>query len=178
MNPPSFGDALGAGWQAFKAQPVPLLIAMLCAMLLALIPLVGGMLATPGLLWVGLKALRGQNVEVGDAFVSFQRPLDHIVMGLFQIAGLLLCCIGVYVTQGLFFQGSLLIVDKGYDWNRAKDACLELKGNWLGFTLFALVIGLVAAAGTLACIIGVFVSVPVAMIAFAYAYEHGLGQTA
>lgn len=179
MNPAPLGDALKAGWESFKAQPVPILIGVLCAALLGIIPVVGGLLAFPGMLYVCLKALRGQTPEVGDAFIAFQKPVDHIVMGLLQIAGILACCIGIYATQGLFFQGSLLIIDKDLGWSEAKDRCLgALKDSWVGWALFAFVVGLVSSLGVILCIVGVFVTLPVALGAFAYAYEQGLAREA
>lgn len=179
MSPVPLGDALKAGWESFKAQPVPILIGLLCAMLVGIIPVVGGFLAFPGLLYISLKAVRGQTPEAGDAFIAFQKPVDHIVMGLLQAVGVLACCIGVYTTQGLFFQGSLLIIDKGLGWSEAKDLCMgRLKESWVGWSVFAFVVGLVGGLGTILCIVGVFATIPIAFGAFAYAYEHGLAREA
>lgn len=177
MNPPPIGVALGVGWNTFMQNPGPILIGILCAALLGLIPLVGGGLAFAGMMNVSLKALRGQTPEASDGFVALQAAADHIVMGLLQIAGILLCCVGVYVTQALFFQGSLLMLDKGMGWSDAKDRCLErLKDNWLPWTAFCFVVGLVGALGAVLCGVGVILTLPIATIAFAYAYEQTLGR--
>ena len=176
MNPPPIGEALEVGWNTFKENFAPILIGVLCACLLSLIPLVGGGLAFAGMMQVCLKALRGQTPEASDGFVAFQAAVDNIVMGLLQISGILLCCIGVYVTQGIFFPGTLLIVDKGMTWQQAMDVCMQqLKPNWVSWTLFTLAVGIVGSLGTLLCIVGVFVTAPVALIAMAYAYEKTLG---
>ena len=95
MNPPPIGEALSVGWNTFKENMGPIAIGMLCEMLLSLVPLVGGGLAFAGFMQVSLKALRRQPIEPKDGFVGLEAPLDHIIMGLLQIAGVLACCVGV-----------------------------------------------------------------------------------
>lgn len=179
MNPPPIGEALSAGWNAFKENMGPVLIGMLCALLLGLIPFVGGFLAFPGMMLVSLKAVRGQAPEPADGFVGFSALVDNLVMGLLQVLGIVACCIGVYATQGIFYQGTLLIVDKGMTWSDAKDKCLaEIKPNWPAWTLFVFVVGLVGSLGVILCVIGVLLTLPIATCAFAYAYEQTLGRKA
>jgi hypothetical protein len=178
MNPPPIGEALEVGWNTFKQNPVPILIGFICACLLTAIPLGGG-LAFAGMMQVSLKALRGQTPEVGDAFVGFQAFVDHFIMGILQILGVIACCVGVYVTQGIFYPGTLLMLDKGMTWQQAKDACMErIKPNWVSWTIFVLVMGLVGGLGSILCVVGVFVTAPVAVIGMAYAYERTLGGAA
>ena len=172
MNPPPIGEALDAAWTVFKKDYAAILVGTLCALLLGLIPFVGGGLAMAGLIRVSLKALRGQTPEPADGFIGLQAPVDHIVMGLLQIAGLLACCVGVYVSQGVFFPGTALILEKGMDWNRAKDVCIaRIWPNWGPWTLYALVAGLVGASGAIVCGIGAIATVPLAGLMLAYAYE-------
>ena len=175
MNPPPIGEALEAAWATYKKDYAAIAIATLCAMVLGLIPLVGGGLVMAGLMKVSLKALRGQTPEPADGFVGLQAPADHIMMGLLQIAGLLACCVGVYVTHAVFFPGTPLILEKGMDWNRAKDVCVErIWPNWGAWTVFTFVVGLVGASGSLLCGIGVIATFPLAGLALAYAYEHSI----
>jgi uncharacterized membrane protein len=177
MNPPPIGEALSAGWTAFKANMMPVVIGTLCAMLLSLIPFVGGMLAIPGLLLVGLKAVRGQTPEPADGFVGFQALVDNLVIGLLQIAGLLACCVGAWVSQAVFIPGSFLIVDKNKTWQEAKDVCIaQIWPNWLGWTIFTLVTGLVGGSGAILCGVGIFFTLPIATCAWAYAYEQTLAK--
>lgn len=177
MNPPPIGEALSVGWNTFKENMVPILIGILCAALLGMIPVVGQFLAFPGMMFVSLKALRGQPVEPRDGFVAFTMPVDNIVMGLLQILGIIACCIGVYVTQAIFLPGTFLIVDKGVTWQDAKDRCMaQVKPNWLNWTIFFFVVGLVGGLGAVLCGIGVFFTLPIATIAFAYAYEQTLAK--
>jgi hypothetical protein len=179
VTPPPIGEALGAGWTSLQQNPAPILIGMLCAMVVGLVPILGAGLAFAGMMKVSLKALRGQTPEPADGFSGLSdNAIDHIVMGLLQLVGLIACCIGIYVTQGIFFPGTLMILDRGMSWEQAKDECLaRVKPNWLEWTLFTLVVGLVGASGAILCVVGVFVTAPVAMLAMAYAYEHAFRTT-
>ncbi|HUG54221.1 MAG TPA: hypothetical protein VMR21_11495 [Vicinamibacteria bacterium] len=180
MKPPPISEALDVAWNTLKKDPMPIVLGVLCAMLLGCIPLVGGGLAFAGFMRVGLKALRGAAPEPADGFVGLQqRPLDHIVMGLLQIVGLLACCVGVYVSQGVFFPGTGLVLEKEMDWSRAKDVCIERIGpDWGAWTLYALVMSLVGASGAILCGVGVIATAPVAALALAYAYERTLAAGA
>jgi hypothetical protein len=177
VSPPPIGEALKVGWETFQANPVPILLGMLCATVIGIVPILGTGLAFAGAMKVSLKALRGQNPEPADGFAGLSdNAVDHVVMGLLQIVGLLACCVGLYVSQGIFFPGTLLILDRNMTWEDAKDVCLrDVKPNWLPWTLFALVVGLVGASGTLLCFAGLLLTAPVAMIAMAYAFEKAFG---
>lgn len=172
MNPPPIVDALRKGWESFEERPVPILVAFLLASLLSMV-----LIGIPGLFWISLKALRGETPQPEDAWIGLKKPVDHLVMILLQAAGLLLCFIGVFVTQGLFFSGSLLIIDKDMDWNSAKDRCLkQIRPNLLPWVLFAFLATLAGSLGSVLCGIGALVTMPIGMIALAYAYEETLGK--
>lgn len=176
VSPPPIGEALSVGWKTFQQNPAPILLGMLCAMVIGLIPILGGGLAFAGMMRVSLRALRGEVPEPADGFAGLSNnAVDHIVMGLLQIVGILACCVGVYVSQGIFFPGTLLILDRDMTWEQAKDVCLkQVKPNWVSWTLFVLVVGLAGASGMILCVVGVFFTAPIAMIAMAYAYEKTL----
>ena len=177
VSPPPIGEALTVAWETFQKNPVPILVGTLCAIVVSLLPVVGGGLAFAGMMAVSLKALRGQVPEAADGFVGLsRRPVDHIVMGLLQLVGIVACCVGAYVTQGLFFQGTLLILDRDLTWEQAKDVCMrDIKPDLLNWTLYVLVMGLVGGSGMILCVVGVFVTAPIAMLGLAYAYEKTLG---
>ena len=179
VNPPPIGESLEVGWKTFQQNPVPIVLGMLCAMVIGLIPILGGGLAFAGMMRVSLRALRGEIPEPADGFAGLSsNTVDHIVMGLLQIVGLLACCVGVYVSQAIFFPGTLLILERGMTWDEAKDVCWKrVKPNWVPWTLFVLVVGLVGASGMLLCVVGVFFTAPLAMIALAYAYEKAFGPS-
>ena len=177
VSPPPIGYALRIAWQTFQRDMVPIAVAMLCAMLLAMIPLLGGGLALAGMMHVSLKALRGQTPAAADGFIGLSdNAIDHVVMGLLQIVGLVACCIGVYVTQAIFYPGTIMILQRGIGWEEAKDECMaRVKPNWGAWTIFTLAIGLVGGSGALLCGIGVLFTAPIAMIALAWGYQQAFG---
>lgn len=179
LNPPPIGESLAVGWKTFQENPVPILVGILCAMVIGVVPILGAGPAFAGMMRVSLKALRGQVPEPADGFWALSNDIvDHVVMGLLQIVGMLACCVGVYVSQGIFFPGTLLILERDLTWEQAKDVCLkEIKPNWVSWTLFALVVGIVGASGLILCFVGVFFTMPIAMIALAYAYEKAYGPS-
>jgi hypothetical protein len=177
VAPPPIGEALSVGWTTFQAGMAPIAIGILCAMLPGLVPFVGGGWAFAGMMNVARKALRGQAPEPMDGLVGLtQRPMDHLVMGLLQIVGFIACCLGVYVTQALFYPGTLLILERGMTWQEAMDTCMaRVKPNLVQWLVFVLVIGLVGGSGALLCVVGVFFTAPIAMIALAYGFEQAFG---
>src|SRR6185295_600273 len=42
IQPPPIGEALTVGFETFKKNPVPILVGTLCAIIVSLIPIVGG----------------------------------------------------------------------------------------------------------------------------------------
>jgi hypothetical protein len=176
-GPPPIGEALGAAWRAYQANMGPVLIGSLCALLLSFVPLVGGILAIPGMCLVALKAVRGQEPEPADGFVSFNAVADHLVLGLLQMVGGLLCCIGFYVTFALFLPGTFMAIEERLTWQQAKDRCMaEVAPHWLSWTLFGFVSGLVGATGILLCGIGIFFTLPITYLMWAYAYDRTLAK--
>jgi hypothetical protein len=180
LNPPPIGESLAVGWKTFQQNPAPIVIGMLGAMLIGLVPVLGGGLALAGMMKVSLKALRGQVPEPADGFAGLSdNALDHVVMGLLQIMGILACCVGVYVTQGIFFPGTILILERDMTWQDAMEACLkQVKPNWVAWTVFTLAVGLVGASGAIVCVVGMLFTAPIAMLAMAYAYEKTFGAAA
>jgi uncharacterized membrane protein len=172
--PPGIGEAIGEGWKAAKPNLVPLIIGFLITGILS--SFIVGILCVPGMMWMSLKAVRGQKPEIGDLFIGFKEGLvDHLIMILLQYLGFILCCVGIYITGPLFFQGTFLILDKKMKWGEAKDTCMaEIKPNLMGWIIFWFVVGLVGGLGQIACVIGILVTMPVAFCAMAYSYEKTL----
>lgn len=175
--PPPIGEALRVGWETFQRDMVPIALAMACAMLLGVIPLLGGGLALAGMMHVALKALRGQRPAAADGFIGLSdNAIDHVVMGLLQVVGLIACCVGVYVTQAIFYPGTVMILQRGIGWEEAKDECLaRVKPNWGAWTIFVLAVGIVGGSGALLCGLGVLFTAPIAVIALAYGYDKAFG---
>ena len=177
VAPPPIGEALRVAWETYQRDMVPIAVAVACALLLGAIPILGGGLSLAGMMHVGLKALRGQRPAPADGFIGLSdNAIDHVVMGLLQLSGILACCLGLYVTQALFFPGTVMILQRGIGWEEAKDECLaRVKPNWGPWTIFVLALGIVGGSGALLCGIGVLFTAPIGMIALAYGYEKAFG---
>lgn len=162
MKPPGIGEAIGKGFEVFKANAVTLIIVCLLGYI---IPFVG----LPGALWVCLKAVRGQKPEIGDMFSVFGDLVNHIMVVILQMIGLVACCIGVWITMPLFFPGSLLVADKKMSWSQAKNECMaKIKPELISWIVLILVCMLVGG------LVGP-ITMPIGLCAIAYAYDKTLG---
>jgi hypothetical protein len=200
VEPPKFADALRSGWMTFKSNSKVLVASfgiflgssVVLALLLNLISGSLGWLLTfilstasflpsilllPGLYSIALKATRGQKAEIPDLLLIFKdRFVQHVGLLLLQSCGAMLCVVGVVVSQALFVPGSFLVLDRRMDWDDAMGRCVEdIKPKLVNWIVFSLVLSLVAFAGFCACIVGALVTGPVALCAWAYAYEYSFG---
>ena len=200
VEPPKFADALRSGWMTFKSNTKVLVASfgiflgssVVLALLLNLIsgslgPLLTFILSTasflpsilllPGLYSIALKSTRAQKAEIGDLLLIFKdRFVQHVGLLLLQSCGAMVCLVGAVVSQALFVPGSFLVLDRQMDWDDAMGRCVEdIKPKLVNWIVFSLVISLVAFAGFLACIVGALVTGPVALCAWAYAYEYSFG---
>lgn len=176
VTPPAFGEALGAGWNAYKANLVPGLLAFLVGMIVSVIPLAGLFIAA-GNVKVALKLVRGEKPEIGDVFYIFKSGnlVDLLIMTILVGIGAILCGIGVLITAPLFMMGLFLLVDKGGKYSDGMNACMtRVKPNLVGWIIFVLVVGIVGGLGSILCGVGILLTMPIAWCAFAYAYEKTL----
>jgi len=135
-----------------------------------------------GLFRYYLKLIRGQEAGIGDAFSGFTDgfvPLAILgfVQGTLVLIGLVLCIVpGIYLAIAWYF-ATLLVVDRGIDfWSAMELSRKMVSRHW--FTVFGimLLLGLLAAAGLIACCVGMFVSMPVAFMALTLVYETIFGR--
>ncbi len=200
VNPPGIGDALSAGWNAFRIHAKVLLGAFgiflgSIVVLNVLVLLVGVslnwflqvMLSTmcalptvlllPGMYSIALKAVRGQRPEIRDILILFKgRFIHHVGLLLLQICGVLACGIGVLVTQAIFIPGSFMVLDRKMDWDDAMTTCVNsIKPTLLKWIVFHLVVFLVGFVGIFGLFFGLLFTGPIALCAWAYAYEKSFG---
>ncbi len=134
-------------------------------------PMMGGLYA------LYLKKIRGQSAMFGDLFLGFSLAFGsllgaYLICGLLTCLGLLLCIApGIYLAVSWVF-ALPLVIDKEMDFWAAMELSRKVVARhwWLMFG-FLLVVGLLALAGLLACLIGIFVTSAVAEAAIMYAYE-------
>ena len=124
-----------------------------------------------------LKLIRGQPANVSDAFLGFSRAfgplaLTGLVVGLLTLLGIALCVLpGIYLAVAWIFAVPL-VIDKRMDFWDAMELSRKIvnKHFWIVLGLILLV-GLISAAGLVACCVGIFVTTSIGYVALMYAYE-------
>jgi uncharacterized membrane protein len=142
----------------------------------AVVLVVIGAYFTAGLYRTALKQLRGQKVQVSDLFSGgrffFRLVGANILIGILTIIGFMLCIIPAFIVAGLFYFTGFLIVDQDLGVIDAMRKSYELcKNNFLWFTLFAFVVGLINQAGSSVCYVGLLATLPLSFAIGAVAYR-------
>jgi uncharacterized protein DUF4339 len=182
-------SCLGRSWTLLKADAWPLLgVSFLVTVIYAAASFVlgrglyfaGGILGSvfgAGLFNYFLLKVRGKPAAVGDAFAGFsKRFLTLVGIGLlfsiFVSVGLCLLVIpGVYLFVAYVF-APVLAVDKGLGyWDAMETSRRVVTRSWWRVAGLVLLIIALLALGTLALGVGIFVAIPLAAGAIAYAYE-------
>jgi uncharacterized membrane protein len=124
-----------------------------------------------------LKLIRAERPTIGDAFAGFsplagQLILLGLVTGILNLIGLALCILpGVYLSVSWIF-GVPLVIDRGMNFWDAMEFSRKVVGkHWFIIFAFTLVLGLLGICGGVACCVGIFATMPIAMVALLYAYE-------
>jgi uncharacterized membrane protein len=196
---PDVGAALSYGWKKFQENVGPLLAVVLIpvavqvvlsiisrsvvdsllgALLFNVLGIIVGAVAGIGIYQMALMITAGQPADVGKAF-TYDRWGEWIVFsfvfGLMVGIGLVLCVIpGLFVLAffGLapfyFLDGRMSLGES----LRASRAAVQRSG--LAFPiLLSIVVGIL---GIIACVIGIFVTEPIAYLAVAFLYRYAAGQ--
>ena len=127
-----------------------------------------------------MKKLMGRRAEFADFFNGFNyfvpTLVASLVIGLFVFCGTLACVIPGLVVAAMYKFTYLFIVDKRMDfWPAMQASHAVVKRDYVGFTLFLVLLALVNVLGFLCCIVGVFVSIPVTFAAITVAYKEIVG---
>jgi hypothetical protein len=134
-----------------------------------------------GLYSAAFKQLRGEQISVGDLFSGgrhFSRMIGALVLvGIAYGIGSMLCLIPGLIVGGLAFLTAPMIVEGGKGTIDAIKASVEVtKKDWIMFTLFALALGFIAVAGSIACGVGILATAPLAFLGHALAYRDLVGM--
>lgn len=187
------GRCIGRGWELVKKDFWLLVGASCIAFLImggvGIIPILGAIAGLiidgailGGLYLLVLKRIRGQAATVGDVFAGFslafvQLMLGQIVVSLLSVLGLLLCILpGIYLVISWVFTLPL-VIDKKLDfWPAMELSRKVVTHRWWSLFGLALVAGLISIVGVLACVVGIFVTIPICLAALMYAYEDIFGS--
>lgn len=129
-----------------------------------------------GIYRMAFNQVRGRAVSIGDLFsgVDVFVPLliAAILMNIAMAIGFVLCVIPGLLLAACFMFTMPLIVDKSMGAVEAISLSFNtLKSQAFSALGFTLVIGLVIIAGMLACGIGIFVTLPIALVAIVLLYR-------
>ena len=160
---------------------IGLVITLVCG--LGLIPIIGWiaviLLVPPlviGFIRFNAKCVRGQPATLGDCFSGFDvfgtSVLSYILMVLLVLVGTVLCILpGIYLAIAYTFVWNLLAERKGSAWECLEMSRQAVTAHWGWALLLLFVASLLAYAGIIACIIGVFVTMPFYGLMLAAAYD-------
>lgn len=175
------GRWISEGWQMVKADIWTYILAALLFMIVGSV----GSFITQGPMLAGfhifcMKKLSNRNADLGDIFKGFNYFVPALVasllIGLFVFAGTLLCLIPGLVVAAMFKFTHLFIVDKRMEfWPAMQASHAVVKNDYVGFSLFLIVLFLVNVLGCLCLLVGLFVSVPVTIAAITVAYKEAVG---
>ena len=192
--PPAFGPAswtpragiqaspgrwVGAGWTLVQADLGNYLLISLLFCLLSSVPLIGGALIA-GFHVFTMKKLTGRNAEIGNLFRGFDffvpTLVASILIGIFTFVGTLFLIIPGLVITAMYKFTYLFIVDKRMDfWPAMQASHAVAKNDYVGFTLFLLLMFLVNVVGFLCLFVGLLVTIPVTFAAITIAYQEVVG---
>jgi len=135
-----------------------------------------------GLIRVAIRFCDNEKGEFADLFycfpLFFKYLFSSILYGLIVLGGLILLIVPG-IIWGIKFQFfAYFIVDKGCGPMEAlkRSSAITMGAKWNLF-LFSLLLGLINLVGTLCLLIGLFVTIPVTMVARAFIYRKLLAQT-
>ena len=206
MNTFSISEALAFGWETFKKNVFFLIILVLimavanfgvsmvlgvlgdsapAVILSNIVSYVITVLVSLGATKIFIDLVDGKKPSYESLYNQFPLIINffitQVLAGLAIFAGLLLLIIpGIYLAVKLSF-ASYLVIDKKLGPIDALKQSYEItKGNWWNIVFLGVVSGLITLAGALALLVGLFVAVPVVMLAYAYTYRKlsgGMGVT-
>lgn len=124
---------------------------------------------------MALRAARGGTPELAEVFSGFNRFLPAFVANLVMTVaalGILLCIVPGFVALTLLMLTYCYMSDRNADVGQALRSSYETTmASFKSWALLFLVVCLLNLAGSLACGVGVFISMPVTVVMIALAYD-------
>jgi uncharacterized membrane protein len=144
-------------------------------LLLALVQFVVSVVVSAGIIKGALDITQGRPLEVGTMFRGFslgQLVIAAILTSLLTFVGLIACIVGAFVVAFFLSFTTYFIVDEGQSATSAMRASFDFTKANAGdlLLLFLAIIG-ANILGACLCGVGLLVSVPVTILAQAYAYR-------
>jgi uncharacterized membrane protein len=185
------GRAVSRGWALVRDNMGVLIGATALGWIITLgvawVPVLGwavGIVLVGGLDYMFIRRIRGDAVQVGDVFAGFNLAFIHLtlaglVKALLTSLGFMLCILpGIYLGVGYVFALPLVIDKKMEFWPAMEVSRRVVHRHWWSTFALVIVLALIACAGFLVCIVGAFVTIPVASASLMYVYEDLFGPEA
>lgn len=177
------GDWISSGWEIVRADWFNFaLCALLFLVISSVVPIIlqGAMIV--GLHIVCIRRMAGHRVDLNDFFRGFNYFVPSLVatilISIFIAIGTLLCIIPGLVVAAMYMFTYLFILDKKMDfWPAMQASHAIVKANYLQFTLLVVTLFLLHLAGVLACLVGLFITIPIQYAAITVAYKEIVGFT-
>jgi uncharacterized membrane protein len=194
----SIGDALAYGWTSFKSQigffiglivvmaivtVVPDLLidklfdrgtalSIIFKLVVRVLGLILGMIATRLSLDIFDNG-KADLSRLGDLVSLLPSYLvGKIIYGLIVLGGLILLIVPGFIWAYMFLYVGFLIIDRHLGPIEAlKESRVLTSGYKLDLFLFSLVVGLINIVGAICLLVGLFVTIPVTLMASAYVYR-------
>ena len=134
------------------------------------------LLISMGTMKITLDFVDGKKGDYKDLYQQYPLLLKYIgaslLEGLIVVVGFIFLIIpGIYLAVKLNF-ASYAVIDKKVGPVEALKSSYEItNGNWWNLFLLGVVSVLITLAGALALLVGLFVAIPVVMLAYAYVYR-------
>lgn len=196
----NIGEAVGFGWNTVKknllffvglqlilglTSYVPSILEKLISkdqgMLIFLISLALWVLqigVSLGFLYIALKFVDGKKAKFSDLFSQFNPGLlfnyfiTSLMVGLLTVGGFLLLIIPGIILMIRYNFYEFILVDKNIGYIQGLSASWKItKGNFWKLCLFGLTLVGINLLGLLALFVGLLVTIPLSMLATAYAYR-------
>lgn len=154
--------------------------ALFLGVLLALVQFVVSVIVSAGIIKGALDITQGRPLELGTMFRGFsllQLVIAAILTSLLTFVGLIACLVGAIVVAFFLSFTTYFIVDEGQSATAAMKASFDFtKANAGELVLLFLAIIGANILGACLCGVGLLVSVPVTILAQAYAYQSLRGR--
>jgi uncharacterized membrane protein len=175
------GHWIRTGWEMVNADLGNcILLALVFTLINGMVPIIiqGPLLA--GFHIYCTKKMFNKPAEFADLFKGFNYLVPALVAGLlisvFTALGILLCIIPGLVVAAMYKFTYLFIFDKRMDfWPAMQASHAVVKNDYVGFTLFLVLLGLINLLGLLCCVVGLFVTIPLSIAAITAAYRDIVG---
>ncbi|MFN8005940.1 MAG: hypothetical protein U0V70_02695 [Terriglobia bacterium] len=175
------GRWVNAGWEMVTSDF--LMFVLLALVFLVINSAVPFILQGPLMVGVYFACMRKQisaRLDVADMFKGFNffvpALLAMIVISAFTFIGSLFCLIPGLVIAAMYQFTYLFIFDKKMEfWPAMKASHNLVRNDYFGFTVFFFVLGLLALAGALFCLVGILFTLPLYFACGTAAYKDLVG---